>query len=874
MLDSPFVFRNRLLNTALHLDYLRLRCGLEARFEEGIEEVRQKERASPHVFAALSEWDAVIILPCQELYPEALISLYANRNIATSISGSAGYFAYVWEHEVNVDPRHDLDSKLAAMAGDGIGIITSLRFEDHTRRELGLGAELLFCDYLQRELALPPNEGVSAVVAHTLGWNDAVVLLHTTRDEKRLLSLLSEIRLLTVEKCIGAERFGKVPRLNDLRRHPMFAASYSHLVGGHNRFLKGNMGLGTIAKKIVSARVYIRAIPSLEAGLRKRIFEVCSSLGVKLTRDEMPSEMGHYSFSVPADELARSPQASDLLKLILTVRRHIGEVTGATSESYAETSTRLRFSEIGEVESPVLPPSADPDVRKDLELVADVLEKLPTVLRGAGASAMTVHRFNAVLLTLLDNLADPVRSSVVRHLTRFMLSVPTLIPGLDRDAIDDLCHVCEYAVTQATDGIVQFQHDATSLGLTGRGGYSRLILAMETYMQDLFSLLGIREIVPLLTFGLRTGRGSTARFQTDVPFKTVFVPSSWYILVHEAAHRAWITSFGWLGESLATYEALEHAIRAEIAPETRHEAKEQTLIEFIRTREIVRELFPNYLVYKVACGGDLSRFDKQSLTHILAGRPGGGTREVLIAVVLHCLLKMMDSIGSSGSDWWSHWELRRKENHKSLIQDAIDSLDAAMKAHVDETVRREKLKGARVRRGGMVRTQISTKQRLLKTEMFHESVDSALQSVLAVLDLSRVEFGREAGGENSSNHAAQSALFTEFQGCLERAAGHLTEYEAWMDRGFAEWLASGEVLALAPPGWAWSKLLLDSRDVLESYSSTSFLLSQLSVILSLFHRSVMPRDNGGKRSEGKRKSSDQIVDVLAPLGLVERKGLA
>lgn len=212
--------------------------------------------------------------------------------------------------------------------------------------------------------------------------------------------------------------------------------------------------------------------------------------------------------------------------------------------------------------NPVDHPTPDAQIGMDIERVRDLLKEVPKRLAGKGVSPMTIHRFNSVLVTLLDNLADPVRSSVVRHLTRFMVSTPGLIAELEREEIDDLCHVCEYAVTQATDGIAQFQHDAASLGLTGRGGYSRLIIAMETYMRDLFLLLGIKEIVPLLTFGLRTGgRGSTGRFQTDVSFDTVFVPSRWYVLVHEAGHSAWMSSFGWLGESLATYEALEKDVR-------------------------------------------------------------------------------------------------------------------------------------------------------------------------------------------------------------------------------------------------------------------------------------------------------------------------
>lgn len=852
---SPSVFRNRILKTALHLDFVRIRCGSEGSFRDGIGDVAKKNQVSPHVFAALSEWDAVVILPCDTLYPDSLTSLYGSPRVASSISGSAGYFAYLWQHDINVDARHELAPKIRRMSLGGIGALMSLRFDDRVRRELGLAAELLLCDYLLEELSA--YEGVEALVAHTLGWNDAVVMLHMNSNEERLLPLLSRLRLLTVGGCLG-KRLAKVPRLEKIARNPIFAASYTHLIGSYVDFVGGTMRLGALTDRIASATFLVRVIPSLESDVRREVVRICKKIGYVKHAADMPSEMGHYSFSVDVTDLAKQNHAgSDLLRVIMEVRRYIGKATVAANESYAETSTRLRFDEISAPRN-LEHPAADPELQNDLRRVDKLLTEIPPQLRRKGASAMTIHRFNSILTTLLDNLADPVRSSVVRHVARFMVSTPKLIAGLEREDIDDLCHVCEYALMQATDGVAQFQHDAASLGLTGRGGYSRLILAMETYMRDLFSLLDVEEIVPLLTFGLRSGsgsRGSTGRFQTDVSFNTVFVPSSWYILVHEAGHTAWMSTFGWMGESLATFNALEKEINHTI--KNKKKTTEQTRVEFIRTRDIVRELFANYLVYRVSCGGDVRRFDRLSLHHIMASRTGGGTRELLIAVVLHCLLKMTADAPSIGGDWWSGWEQRRHSTHEDDVQDAINSIDAAMRAYIAESAARA-TREKESRREAAKQTIITGKQRLLKTGMFHEVALGALKSVLDVLALSSVEFG---GDRERDAHSKQ---FSEFQVHLASAVRTFPAYNAWVDAGFGTWLESGDVLALSPPAWAWSKLLLDVRETSHDPSRPAFMVSQLSVILSLWHRTVTQRLEQGS-------SRDLIDQVLEPLGLIEFK---
>jgi hypothetical protein len=858
--EPLFVFRNRLLPTALHLDFVRVRCGFERSFLDGIQRLRGRS-GRPHAFAVFSEWDALVALPCESLYPESLTSLYSEPGVVSSISGTAGYFAYLWEHEVNVGDRHDLDDRIGRMTSIGVGVIMSLRYDDLTRRELGLGGDLLFCDYLLRELRKPANAGINALVAHTLGWNDVTLLLHTDNEEQRLLDLLSSIRLLTLEAMIGPG-LSKAKSLEPLAGNSVFAASYSHLVGGYAGFMSGRMDLGRIAQEIHSANFLVRVLPAAEMEVRKTISDVCAKFGIWRTFAQMPSEMGHYSFSLDVTDLAKSGRGGrNLLTLMRTVRRSIGKIAGAANDSYAETSTHLRFGDAGQ---PAATPSprqkSDPELEGEIKKVRGLLDELPRKLKIAGVSPMTAHRFNSVVTTLLDNLADPVRSSVVRHITRFMLTTPRRITELnhDRDGIDELCHVCEYALAQATDGIAQFQHDAASLGLSGRGGYSRLILAMETYLRDLFALLGVQEVVPLLTFGLKTGSGSTGRFQTDVAFRVVFVPTNWYVLLHEAGHRCWVSSFGWVGESVKTYTAMEQWIGA--TARTPYTRAAHARAEFIRTRDIVRELFPNYLVYRVSCGGDIRLFDKISLKHILAGRSAGGTPQLMIAVLLHCLLHMTDE--AAGGDWWSGWEKRRNENHEQTVQDAIDSLDEAMKDYIDVSVRLAKEKREVREHERTKQNRIIDKQRILKTDMFHEQALSALLSVIEVLTLSSGEFSAGKRKKNDT-HVRQ---FAEFQARLRAAGTYLGQYDSWLRNGFGEWLASGEVLALAPPAWVWSKLLLDVRDQIRAKPPGRFMVSQIGVILSLWHRAVTHRPPAS--------SKRQLNEVLRPLGLVEPKKIS
>src|SRR5262245_21138746 len=119
MSSSISVLRHRLASRALHIDFVRLRCGGERTFAQGVWNVRsqiKKTDQQPHVFVAFSEWDGVVLLPSSELYPRTLTNLYADEAIVSSISGTSGYFCYLWDHPVN----RNWIGKLAGFESSGV----------------------------------------------------------------------------------------------------------------------------------------------------------------------------------------------------------------------------------------------------------------------------------------------------------------------------------------------------------------------------------------------------------------------------------------------------------------------------------------------------------------------------------------------------------------------------------------------------------------------------------------------------------------------------------------------------------------------------------------------------------------------------------
>ena len=291
---TPYIFKYSLLNRALHFDFLRLRCGTEAAFHDAVVEMHPDAEGRPRTFVAMSEWDAGSDWPAKELYPEVLNDFYDNFKIDSKIAGTAGYFGYLWAHDLNAG----LDDKLNRFQSSGIGLIVSLRFEDWVRRELG---RVEIREYIHARLEIlnrredpksydPPT--LSAIVAHTLGWNDIVCVLHATEEEQRLMDMQSEIRRLTLEDIL--------PAGTDLEQYkqyagiPLFAASYTHLIGGYQALIHGKLAMGKLAKGVAAATLLVRVAPALEWPVRQEIETI--SGGVLIAKD-MPTEMGHRTFS-------------------------------------------------------------------------------------------------------------------------------------------------------------------------------------------------------------------------------------------------------------------------------------------------------------------------------------------------------------------------------------------------------------------------------------------------------------------------------------------------------------------------------------------------------------------------------------------------
>lgn len=826
--NEPFVLRNALYRRGLHFDFLRLRCGSENLFRDAVGKIDCRMGEKPRTFIALSEWDAVVVLPCDELYPEPLTELYGTYEIASSIAGSAGYFAYLWDHDVN----RDTEEKLNLYQRSGTAVLTSMRFEEWVRRDFGLAAEMLFCDLVERLLQ---SSNMTAIVAHTLGWNDVVVIVHAPNDEHRLAGVLSRLRLSSARDLLHDATLGS----EEMMLRPVFAASYSHLIGSYDRFLDGDLSLGTLSESIAAATLLVRVAAPVEDGVRRKIQDETG-----LDPTGMPSEMGHYSLSADITSLAQAKGdgARQALRAIRNVRTYIGAESRTHGSSYAETSTIFRFFDPYHAREQLRIPAPDPTVEATLGRVKKLMDELPQLLEDRDVSPISRHRFSAVLTTLIDHLSDPIRSSVVRHLTTFILETASMLPELQRQELEDFCHVCEYAMTQATDGIVQFQHDANSLGLSGRGGYSRLILAVETYVQDLFDAMGVEKNV-LITFGLRTGHiGVSARYQIDVPFNVLFAPSRWYILLHEVAHIVWTEIFGWRPESLAVYDHLEKEI-AHVRSSTRDDfvVPLGARVEFIRTRELIRELFPNFLIYRIACGGDLTEFSRLSLRHILSwSRPGRGSRELLMAVVLHCMLDMTQK----RRDWWRTWSesVIDPETLDRYVLSAIDGIGLALAAAAEES-------------GPVKRTTISNRQVILSSPPFRDAVREAVESVTNVLSF----VGR---GFEADSTAAKDV--NGLQAAIDVMIDHQADVDSWLNEGFQRWLVDGKVLAIAPAAHIWSRLLLQSRDDLRKAAKPAFMVSQLASLLSIWHRGVTAPKGDDKRT------ARMLRGYLEPLRLARK----
>lgn len=861
MTNSPRTLRHRLSDQAVHIDFLRLRCGSEERFLRGIQAVRGREGSDPiHPFIAFSEWDALLVVPCSQLYPPTLTDIYSNADVAASVSGTSGYFAYLWEHDVNLNWRETL----SALTDSGPTILMSLRFADWFRQDVGLGAEILFCNRLNALVKGSPD--ISAIVAHSLGWNDAMLLIHAANEASSLIPLLKGIRLMTLGDCID-HRTDIL--LSQPLETPVFAASYSHLLGGLEAYVGGNLSFGSLHEEIESARLLIRVAPPHEQSVRAYMQTQAEEIGTEV----VDSEMGHYSLSIDMSAIAKR-RGETAIRFIAATRKYIGGLGDGRPDSYAETTSIFRFVEYGLNAKKPVHPLGD-DVREDIQNVEKLLESVPHLLREREASSMTSHRFVSALTTVLDHLFDPVRSSVVRHLSRFAATLPNRIRGLNLDGVDDLCHVLEYAVGQAIDGIAQFQHDANALGLSGRGGYSRLIASVEWYIRSALIALGSNTELPLITFGLRTGNaGSTGRYQIDIPFNVLFVPSRWHIILHEVGHLAWIEIFGWMMESLAIYRALEKEIFVEIERDRREgtnrfqaavqeNPQEQVHVEILRTRELVRELFPSYLTFAIACAGNLEEFDELKLRPMLkASHPTSLSRDLLLRVVTHCLLEIMrDALDNDPSwrieededadraaaeqkaaeraaKWWATWDpLRDEPNTKTdeRVEDATDSIHETLlridAENRDMDARRRARREYDARHATRLTPNLAAAMHILHSDSFKIPVREALHSVITVLSIRGKHFQRVDADQIGPPQ------FGALLGRIARArrVEFDPEYELWLGRPFADWLNAGEVLTRHREAFDWSRLLLGSRQQLMQGDRRAFMRGQLSVLLSMWH---------------------------------------
>jgi hypothetical protein len=859
---APYIFKYRLLNRALHFDFLRLRCGAEEAFHREVAMMPPEGEERPRTFVAMSEWDAVMILPTKKLYPNVLNKFYDNYKIDSMIAGTAGYFSYLWNHPIN----WNLESKLNLFQSGGIGMITSFRFEDWVRRELGLGAEILFCEYLHKQLDVLNRQDsqtetnasmFSAIVAHTLGWNDIVCVLNARKNEHRLLEIQSQLRLLTLEDILPPDA-DRTPYAK-YAGNPLFAASYTHLIGGYEALIKGKLAMGTLANKVEMATLLVRVAPAIEWEVRREIQKLS---GERILASDMPTEMGHYTFSANITPLVRDERGGEsAMSLLSNIRTFIGsksrhEEADELLNSYAETTTFFRFRTPADGSKKLRMVGPDEELKKAIAEVRKVIENLPEQLRGR-QSPMTAHRFGTVLTTLLDHLSDPIRSSVVRHIKRFLVETAN-IKELDRQALEDLCQIAEFAMTQATDGLAQFQHDANSLGLTGRGGYSRLVTAIENYMDDILVSFSIKEKDVLITFGLRPGQaGSIAPFHIDIPFNVLFVPSRWHILLHEAGHIAWWRKFGWMPESLAMFDEMESEIHyeemssEEMSSEEALAERTKMRAEFIRTRQIVRELFPNLIVYLITCGRDIDAFDKLSLRHILShSRPGHGTRELLIAVVLNCVLTVTSDTAEGRGLMSKFIEPCSQDKLDAAIRESVKSVSMALDLPPDEKDSDHI--------PPHVRNTIKNKQTLLVSEPFSKSAGEAVDSVFRALR----HLAKSFDNEEDLGHA----LFSDFEDAIKVLIEDQERVRNWsQDEGFAEWLLNGEVLAVSPGAHVWAKLLHDSRNKIKPSDEPNFMISQLAALLSIWHRAEVS-------AGGQDEAAEQILENrLWQLGLVELK---
>src|SRR5205814_1047010 len=98
---------------------------------------------------------------------------------------------------------------------------------------------------------------------------------------------------------------------------PLFAASYTHLIGGYEALIHGQLGMGTLAQKVAAATLLVRVAPPLEWRTREQITKLTRGT---ISTEEMSTEMGHYSFSADISCLVRQNAGRDAMQLLSDLR--------------------------------------------------------------------------------------------------------------------------------------------------------------------------------------------------------------------------------------------------------------------------------------------------------------------------------------------------------------------------------------------------------------------------------------------------------------------------------------------------------------------------------------------------------------------------
>jgi hypothetical protein len=856
---------------AIHIDYLRLRCGYEAQFFKRHQANKIK---GAYAFIAFSEWDVVLFIPGDRLYANNLLAIYENPEITQAIAGSAGYYNYIWQHPINSDWEQRLTriTELKTRNTSHVAMLLSLRFTDRFRATYGIGAEMLFCNFLER---LKNNlEGkIDLFAVHSVGWNDATVMIWSRKgDEPALLDALTAIRYCTVAKCVG----------NDNPAH-IVAASYSHVLGNLSKYVKRQLDFGAMGERVRQARLLVRTTPAMERAIRdaydktaalvRTQFNVAAPAATKRAA-EVSTELGHYNFSADIGwTFRKGVDGRAPVKVIQGLRREIGNqlrTIKRESSSFPETTTEIRFFET-EIEQTKEPPrNPIRTLTTYTKLVERLMRRLPRTLEGH----MTRHRVAILLASISTYLADPVRGSVVGHICKFLAtSFETALQRMDPDQQEDLCHVMEYALNQATDGLSQFQHDANSLGLSGRGGYVRVIQAMDQWMSDLLNTLNL-DLMPLITYGLHPSHSSSAaRHRVDVPFSTAFAPAQWAVLFHEVGHICWHDLFGWRLESLETWLAYTR-----MREPFQYRRGKGTHVAQMDARSDVAEVFPNYLMLNLAAHGDVQLLDRMMLYREWTTIPRRAIAPVLRRrFVIHVLLALhkagrpkfplsvlktvmkTDEIRSSdvnllrqlsqvADDWWNTWrEIREDKRLGTRVTDIVEKAIAAFSQTMSMRManRDARRDGTYGKTTELIPTSLAFKTQIAKA--VHMCLD-----LLVVL----------ASDHESRTRKAKPGVFPEATFGEVLARIEITRLES--ERAYHDWkplfgeaVKTGVVISNIAAAPVLARLLAD----LEDNATDRHMIPSLSVILSLWHRGV---------TNLLLEESDKLPKVLEDLDLTCR----